>query len=429
VRIEEWLNYFGDKIPTDPEAVFSVDAEGGPSPYGTGLELLKITVKARELRPGERKSAVLTFAVDTSGSMATPADLKAAQAQGISRASSRLTLVRQALRTLVRALAPEDRVAVVAYSTHPYLVLPHTPAREQSRILGAIDSLEPTGATNVEAGLDLAYRVADEVFEPKALNRVVLCSDGVANLGARGPQEILGKVSVFARRGIYLSCVGFGMGRYNDKMLETLANNGNGRYDYVDTPKKAEKFFRENLPATLEVLAQDAKIQVDFNPEVVSHYRLLGYENRDIRDEDFRNDKVDAGEVGPGTTVTVLYEIRRRANPRGDLGRIYLRYRDTETQRVDEVNYPLSPGRLATELSQTSETFRFLASVAETAELLRRSYWSRDGSYGKVLQVLGTLPEQFRSRAEYAEFVEIVLRAQALTIQKLASSATTDTGL
>jgi Ca-activated chloride channel family protein len=421
VRVEEFINYFQEEYPPDPSAVFSVFCEGGPSPFGGGaaaaladtsggeahfggLDLLKITVKARELHPGERKDAVLTFAVDTSGSM---------------NLESRLGLVRQALTTLAGSLKPDDRVGIVGFAAHAYLVLPHTPAREKDRILGAISSLSPTGGTNVEAGLDLAYRIADEVFAPKAVNRIILCSDGVANVGARGPEEILKKVQVFAKRGIYLSCAGFGAG-LKDALLETLADKGNGNYAYVDSAATAEKIFRDNLPSTLQVLAQDAKIQVDFNPEVVSHYRLLGYENRDIADKDFRNDKVDAGEVGPGTTVTVLYEIQRRANCQGDLGRIYLRYLDTGTHRVDEVSFPLHPGVLATSLNDSSDRVRFLACVAETAELLRTSYWARDGSYGKVLGVLSSLSPEYRARGDFMELAELVGRARELTIHNLA---------
>ncbi len=406
VRVEEFVNYFREEMPADPDAVFAVRCEGGPSAFGDGLDLLKITVKARELLPGERKDAVLTFAIDTSGSM---------------NLGDRLSLVKQALETLVRSLKPEDRVGIVAFGATPYLVLPHTPARERERISGAVRSLVPGGGTNVEAGLALAYRVADEVFEKKAVNRVVLCSDGVANVGARGPGEILRKAEVFAKRGVYLSCAGFGMGKYSDAMLETLANKGNGNYAYVDSPAAAAEVFQKNLPSTLQVLALDAKIQVDFNPEVVTHYRLLGYENRDIADKDFRNDKVDAGEVGPGSTVTVLYEVRRKASASGDLGRIHLRYRDAGTGRVDELNYPLPPAVIATSLRETSDRFRFTASAAETAELFRQSYWARNGSLGKVLGVLGTVSAEYRARPEWRELVELVTRAQALVVTSLAS--------
>jgi len=406
VRTEEFINNFGEEFSADPDAVFSVFSEGAPSPFGEGLDLLKIAVKARELHPLERKDAVLTFAIDTSGSM---------------NLENRLALVRQALETLVRALEPGDRVGIVAFGAHPYLVLPHTPARERQRILGAIRSLAPGGGTNVEAGLDLAYRIADEVMQKTAVNRVVLCSDGVANVGPSGPEEVLQKVKVYARRGIYLSSVGFGMGKYNDEMLETLARNGNGNYAYVDGIDAAAEIFQTHLPSTLQVLAADAKIQVDFNPDVVSHYRLLGYENRDIADVDFRNDKKDAGEVGPGSTVTVLYEIRRKSSSSGDLGRIYLRYRDTGTGRVDEANYPLTPGVLATRLEDSSDRFRFIACVAEAAELLRNSYWARNGTYTKVIQGLHTLSPEYRARPEWNEFTDLVTRAQALTISNLTN--------
>lgn len=427
IRVEEFVNSFGEDIPVDPEEVFAFAAEGGPSPFGEGLDLLKIAVKARDLREGERKGAVLTFLIDSSGSMAAAlsSGLEEEPSGGVSRkaveGTSRIEAVQGALAALVGSLSSEDRVQIVAYATTPYLVLPLTPAREAERIVGAVRSIQPSGATNLEAGLDLAYRVADEAFDPRAVNRVILASDGAANLGSRNPEEILKRVEVFARRGIYLSALGFGLGKYDDAMLETLADRGNGNYAHVDTPERAQEILRENLPRTLHVLAADAKIQVEFNPDVVTHYRLLGYENRDIRDEDFRNDKVDAGEVGPGSTVTVLYEIRRRPAAAGNLGRIFLRYRDAGTGRVEERDYPLSPGVLATRLEETTDRFRFVASVAELAELLRGSYWARDGSYAKVIEVLGGLSPEFRATPEWREVAGAALRAQALTVRDLTS--------
>jgi Ca-activated chloride channel family protein len=202
--------------------------------------------------------------------------------------------------------------------------------------------------------------------------------------------------------------------------MQTLADKGNGNYAYVDNQAAAEEIFRKNLPSTLQVLAKDAKIQVDWNADVVSHYRLLGYEKRDVADKDFRNDKVDAGEVGPGSTVTVLYEIERRSGATGDLGKIYLRYLDTGTGRVDEVNYPLSPGVLATSLRGETDRFRFIAGAAEMAELLRSSYWARNGSFKKVLDVLAGLSPEFRNRPECQELVELATRARDLTVSALA---------
>jgi Ca-activated chloride channel family protein len=432
VRVEEFVNSFpGDEL-AERGAVFSVFSEGGPSPFGgagaaasaaaegtalragaaaadaagagSALELVSLTVKARELADGERRSAVLTLALDTSGSMFL---------------EERLELVKRSLATLLQALAPDDRVGVVAYGAQAYLVLPHTPARERERLLDALAALTPRGASNVEAGLELAYRLADEVFQPHALNRVVLCSDGVATAGARGPEEILKKVKVFAARGIYISTVGFGAKKYDDRMLERLANEGNGRYDFVSSLQEAERIFQEALPSTLEVLAEDAKIQVDFDPEVVRHYRLLGYENRDIADEKFRDDTVDAAEVGPGSSVTALYEVSRRPSAHGALGRIFVRYRDTRSRRVEELELPIAPGTIAQRREEMSERLRFRAALAEAAELLRESYWARDGSWAQLLELLRSLSPSFQARPDVRALEELALRAQALTLQRL----------
>ncbi len=405
VRVEEFVNYFGDDAPADPERVFSMSAEAGDAPFGgPGLDLVKITLEARELRPGEKKKAILTIAIDTSGSMFR---------------EDRLELVRQSLRSLVAALAPEDRVGLVAYSSHAYLVLPHTPARESSRILAAIDSLAAHGESHVEAGLEMAYHLADEIFEPRAVNRVILCSDGVATAGARGPEEILEKVKVYSSRGIYLSTIGFGRTKYDDHLMESLADRGNGRYDYVGSAEEAARFFSGSLPSNLEVLARDAKIQVVFNPEVVSHYRLLGYENRDIADEKFRDDTVDAGEVGPGTSVTALYEVRRHPRSHGELGRVHVRYHSTVTSQVEELEFPLSPG--IRKGQATSDRFRVLAAAAETAELLRGSYWARNGSFRSVVSYLQAMGPEARGSYAWQEIADVAVHAQLETIRQLSA--------
>ncbi len=409
VRTEEFVNSFPDPRDADPTRAFSVFCEGGPSPHGDRdgtVEQVQITVRARDLAPGERRPAILTFAIDTSGSMLL---------------QSRLGAVRFALETLLSSLGPDDRVGIVAYGTQAYLVLPHTPARERERIIDALDSLAPLGSTNVEAGLDLAYRVADEVAAPRAVNRVLLCSDGVATSGARSAEDILQKVRVYADRGIYLSVVGFGQDRYDDAFLEQLADRGNGQYAYVQTPEDAVRLFRDNLPSALSVLARDAKIQVDFDPQVVRQYRLLGYENRDVKDEDFRNDKIDAGEVGPGSTVTAIYEIVRRPASSGSLGRVFLRYHDTTLGRVEELNFPIPPGVVATQIDRTSERFRLLASVAELAELLRGSYFARDGAYSDILSDLSRLSPATLVRPEVRTFVDMVIQARELSLAHWSS--------
>jgi Ca-activated chloride channel family protein len=218
--------------------------------------------------------------------------------------------------------------------------------------------------------------------------------------------------------------VGVGRGKYNDHMLERLANEGNGNYAYVDSLEEARRIFAANLPGTLEVLAEDAKIQVEFHPEGVSHYRLLGYENRDIADKDFRNDQVDAGEVGPGTTVTALYEIVRRQNQAGPIGTVRLRYRDTSTRRVAERDYPIPPGVLATTPEKASPALRLIACAAELAELLRQSYYARDGSFGAALAQLAALDEATRVRPEWQDLYTMAARAQALTIKRWSELVT-----
>ncbi|HBO52083.1 MAG TPA: hypothetical protein DD471_08880 [Planctomycetes bacterium] len=410
IRVEEFINNFSDERPGNPNTVFSVYTEGGPSPFGDhGLELMQITLKSRELRTGERKDAILTFAVDTSGSMA---------------ADGKINLLKKSIRTLVDKLNPADRVAIIAFSTNAYVVLPHTPVRQKAEILGAIESLTPIGGTNVEAGIDLAYRLAGESSHKRAANRVILCSDGVANLGARGPGIILKKIARFAsedRIALYTYAFGSG-GRQavkGDKMLQQLANRGDGRYQYVDSGSSAKKIF--SVPDELQVLAGDAKIQVDFNPDVVSHYRLLGYEKRDIADKDFRNDKIDAGEVGPGSTVTALYEIKR-SRPVGSIGRVYLRYKDAVSSTVEEFNYELHPGVLAGDSRDTSDRFRFIASVAEFAELLRGSYYARNGSFGAALQLMSGVSIDFKKRNDWKEAYRSISAAQGLSAVQTLNS-------
>ena len=402
VRVEEFINNFPDPRPGDPGKVFTVYTEGGPAPFGDhNLELIKVTIKSRELRQGERRDAILTFAVDTSGSMAN---------------KGKLRLLKDSIRTLVSNLSINDRVAIVAFSTNAYVVLPHTSVRQKTEIDAAIDSLQANGGTNVEAGIDLAYRLAAESGNRRAANRVILCSDGVANLGARGPEVVLKRIRRYARDNLVsLFTYAFGTGGRQavrgDRMLQRLADEGDGRYQYVDSASTSRDIF--SLPDQLQILASDAKIQVDFNPEVVSHYRLLGYEKRDIADKDFRNDKVDAGEVGPGATVTALYEIKR-SRPVGSLGTIRLRYLDTISGRVEETDFDLPPGILSEKLADTSDRFRLIASVAEFAELLRGSYYARNGSYGAILELMSQFAPEARNRIEFAEIYRTVGKAQGL---------------
>ncbi len=403
VRVEEFVNAIPQDYPEDTSEVFTVSCDGMPSPFGPeGVDLLRVGIKSRNLKENERRNAVLTLAIDASGSMAE---------------QEHLDLIKGAMEVLIKKLAPTDQVALVAYSDQANLILPHTPARQTERILGAMQSLQPRGGTNVEAGLDLAYRVAHDALSKKSLHRVILVSDGVANVGARDPEKILKKIRVFAKRGIYLTAIGVGSKKYDDRMLERLANEGNGNYAYVSSVKEAAQIFESNLPSTLEVLAEDAKIQVEFPPEAVSAYRLLGYENRDIKDKDFRNDKIDAAEVGPGSTVTALYEVVRQPAWSGPVGKVFIRYRDTSTRNIVERDFPIPPGMITSQIEHADDSIEFLACVAELAELLRNSYYSRDGSLGDLILRLGQLNAKIKATPRWAETMRMAQQAFQLKVK------------
>ena len=272
--------------------------------------------------------------------------------------------------------------------------MPHTSIVNREYILTAISLLAPEDATNAEAGLRIGYELALQNLNLDYINRVILCSDGVANVGLTDPDAILKEIRTYVKEGINLTTVGFGMGNYNDVLMEQLANNGNGSYAYVDTLDEAERIFVENLTGTLQVIAKDAKIQVEFNPETVSRFRLLGYENRRLKHEDFRDDTVDAGEVGAGHSVTALYEIKLYENAVGKLATVSIRHEDPDTGQVTEVNESISTDVLKGSFEETTPSFQLAASVAEFAEILRGSFWAQEGSLEKVRKTLeGVLPD------------------------------------
>lgn len=295
VRVEEFVNYFDAGYPSPSDIAFGIYADGAPSPFQRdGSYIVRFGVQGYQVSEEERKPATLTFVIDVSGSM---------------EMENRLGLVKQSLQLLVDRLRPSDTVAIVVYGSNAYVVLNPTSGEDRNRILEAVYSLHTEGATNAEAGLRLGYQLAYQAFRPGAINRVILCSDGVANVGETGPDAILEEIRGYTETGITLTSVGFGMGNFNDVLMEQLADKGDGNYAYVDTLDEARRLFVDNLTSTLQVIAKDAKVQVDFNKEVVSRYRLIGYENRSVADQDFRNDAVDAGEIGAGHHVTALYAV------------------------------------------------------------------------------------------------------------------------
>ena len=375
VRVEEFVNTFDYNYTPPTDNAFAIHVDGAPSRFGEGkrLQLLRIGLQGRVIPAAHRKDAILTFVIDVSGSM---------------QKENRLGLVKKALTLLVDQLRPTDKVGIVVYGSRGRLVLPHTGIEQRSEILAAINSLAPGGSTNAEEGLRIGYDLAWRNASVNHINRVILCSDGVANVGNTGPDEILKEIRTYVNKGITLSMVGFGMGNYNDVLMERLADTGDGSYAYVDTLTEAKRIFVENLTGTLQLIAKDAKIQVDFNSEVVSRFRLLGYENRSLNHEQFRDDTVDAGEVGSGHQVTALYEAKLNPDAIGKLATVSIRYADPDNHRVSEVSEDISVSQLHESFDAAPATFRLAAAVAEFAEILHESYWAKDGSLDLVRQVV-----------------------------------------
>jgi Ca-activated chloride channel family protein len=303
---------------------------------------------------------------------------------------NRLGLVKRALGLLLEQLREDDRVGLVVFGSEARLVL--APTGDHAAIAAAVAGLATEGSTNAEAGLRLGFDVARAAFRPGAINRLLLCSDGVANVGATGPETILARIGDEAAHGIQLSTVGFGMGNYNDALMERLADEGDGTYAYVDDLDEARRVFIENLTGTLQTIAQDAKVQVDFDPSQVSQYRLIGFENRDVADHDFRNDAVDAGEIGAGHEVTALYEVKLAPELRRDepLATVKLRYARPASRgptQAREISRDFLPSDLSRRFEEASPHFRLDAAAAEFAEILRGSYWARGSRLGDVAPV------------------------------------------
>ena len=410
IRVEEFVNALNYNYTPPTDEAFAIHLEGAPSKFGEGkrLRLLRIGIQGRVIPNTDRKDAILTFVVDVSGSM---------------RRENRLGLVKQALTLLLEQLRPSDKVGIVVYGSNARVVLPHTSIVNREHILAAIGALTPEGATNAEAGLQVGYKLATQNANPDYINRVILCSDGVANVGQTGPEAILKEIRTHLKEGVTLTTVGFGMGNYNDVLMEQLANNGNGSYTYVDTLSEAKRIFVENLTGTLQVIAKDAKIQVEFNPETVSRFRLLGYENRRLAHEDFRNDTVDAGEVGAGHSVTALYEIKLHNDVVGKLATVSIRHEDPDTGHVTEVNESIATDILKGTFKEATPTFQLAASVAEFAEILRGSFWAQKGSLEDVHQTLeGILPHLEAKTREHGlrneELLSLIRKAQRFKEEK-----------
>lgn len=416
VRTEEFINAMSYTYPQPVTDKFAIDTEMAASEFGErDKQYLRIGIQGRNILAPQRKNAMLTFVIDVSGSMNT---------------ENRLGAVKQSLRLLVEQLQPQDQVAIVIYGSQAREVLPPTSGQNKLQILSVIDRLRPEGATNVEAGLLLGYQMAARQFKPEAINRVILCSDGVANVGNTGPDAILSRIRQQAESGITLTTVGFGMGDYNDALMEQLANQGDGLYAYVDTVEEARRIFVENLTSTLQLLAKDMKIQVRFDPAQVAQYRLLGYENRSLADQDFRNDAVDAGEVGANHSVTAVYEVRSQpAVAAGPLAEVTLRYKDVDNhERIVEQTHRVNSQELQS-FTQASHDFRLAVAVAEYAEILRQSPFALTSQLERVIAVVNDLRRNRPQEAYLIELADLMQRTLRLhqpspqTVQALLAQA------
>ena len=397
IRAEEFINYFkyGYAIPT--RAPFAIHLDAAPSRYGADLKncvLVRVGVQARVIDPRERKPAILTIVVDTSGSM---------------RGEHRLGLVKNSLELLVSELREGDKVGIVSFGSAAQVVLEHRDAGSKSQILQAIRRLEANGSTNAGAGLEQAYKLASAAYRVGYTNRVILCSDGVANTGVSDPKGLVKTIIENRRKGITLSSLGFGVGHMNDHLLEQLGDKGDGHYAYIDSISEAKRVLVDNLTGALEVVGRDVKMQVEFNPQVVKSYRLIGYVNRDIKDADFRNDEVDGGEIGAGNSATALYEVKLYDNANGPIATATVRYKTDEEKLANEISAELFTRDVAASWESASNSFRLAGNVAEFAEILGKSFYAKGSSIEDVIKDM----ESMRFTDErVAELIELMKKAK-----------------
>lgn len=419
VRLEEMINYFDYdyEVPNDVDQPINIFTESMTAPWNPDNQLLMVGMKGFEPETEELPDANLVFLVDVSGSMQSP---------------DKLGLVKRSLQLLVNQMDEDDRIALVVYAGAAGMVLDSTSGAEKTKIINGVDSLHAGGSTNGAAGIQLAYRIAEENIIEGGINRVIIASDGDLNVGMTSIDELKELISKKRENGIALTTLGYGTGNYNYSLMEQLADTGNGNAAYIDTLSEARKVLVEEMQSTLLTIAKDVKIQIEFNPSVVSEYRLIGYENRLLNQEDFRNDKVDAGEVGAGHTVTALYEISLK----GSAGSLMpdLRYGNESEQTADfgdelayvSVRYKLPEASSSTEFGQpvvfqdldnsdveATENLRFAAAVAGFGQLLRSSKYTNDWDYAALLtlarEARGTDSHGYRS-----EMVKLVELAQLL---------------
>ena len=413
VRVEEMINYFDYDypLPASRQPPFRVSTELAPTPWNPKTLLLAVGIKGYDLPKTQLPPANLVFLIDVSGSMESP---------------DKIGLLKPALKLLVRQLRPEDKIAIAVYAGAAGLVLEPTPGSQKAKIEAALDRLSAGGSTNGGAGIQLAYNLARESFVKNGVNRVILATDGDFNVGTVSFEALKNLVETQRKSGIALTTLGFGTGNYNDQLMEQLADAGNGNYAYIDTLREANKALVEQMSATLLTIAKDVKIQVEFNPAVVEEYRLIGYENRVLRREDFSNDAVDAGDIGAGHTVTALYEIALKgsggalteplrygkpaenAEARGDeIAFLRLRYKQPDGDVSQLLEWPIRRDQAVQEAKEASERFRFAAAVAGFGQILRGGRYTSSFNYDDVLALARETrgPDPYGYRGEFLTLV------------------------
>ncbi len=420
VRVEEMINYFPYDWPAPQSAgtPFETTITVTPTPWNEHTQLMHIGIKGYEVEGAQRPRANLVFLIDSSGSM---------------EAEDKLPLLKNSFRLLLDGLDPQDTVSIVTYAGDAGTVLEPTPASERGEILSAIDGLAAGGRTAGEAGIEQAYRLAEESFIEGGINRVILATDGDFNIGATSDEDLKRLVEKKRESGVFLSVLGFGRGNLNDRLMQTLAQNGNGTASYIDTLAEAEKVLSEEASSTLFPIAKDVKIQVEFNPQKISEYRLIGYETRALAREDFNNDRVDAGEIGSGHTVTAIYEITPEGSPAemiddlrygapaadGDgadadeYAFVKIRYKAPDAEESRLITTPVTEADRVASLAAAGDDVRFSIAVAGFGQKLRGADAVAGMDYGEIMEIAtsarGADPFGYR-----AEFLSLVRLASAL---------------
>jgi Ca-activated chloride channel homolog len=417
VRIEEMINYFSyDYKQPDDGKPFAVNMEISDCPWNGKNKLLLIGIQGKKIDLENLPPNNLVFLIDVSGSMED---------------ENKLPLIKQSLRLLVDRMRVQDRISIVVYAGSSGVVLPPTSGHEKGRILGAIENLESGGSTAGGEGIALAYKIANGNFIKNGNNRIILSTDGDFNVGVSSDGELVRMIEDERKTGVFLTVLGFGMGNFKDSKMEKLADAGNGNYGYIDTLNEAKKVLVSQMGGTLFTIAKDVKLQIEFNPAIVSGYRLVGYENRLLNKEDFDDDRKDAGEIGAGLTVTALYElaisngehsrndlkyqkteIKNEAAKSNEALYVKIRYKKPDSGTSVLLDFPLTYDPVS--FAESSNNFKWASSVAEFGMLLRDSEFKADSNFSKVLEMAkGSVGED--SEGYRKEFIELVKKAKDLS--------------